>query len=132
MISNSTLTSPPRSCLVTKLREAIYCTELEDCPDMTVATAILRNPTPVEGAIPYKLEVKTKLRPNRYLLEAVWNRGWCYEDNKGENWIKNGDCFNDIEHSVEINPSESKHYTKDIAVKQYLEGEIIIDPGKGF
>ncbi|XP_065056519.1 agrin-like isoform X1 [Rhopilema esculentum] len=128
VISNVSLTSPPRSCLVMKLREAIYCTEIEDCPDMTIATAIVRNPTPVEGAIPYKLEVKTKLRPNRYLIEAVWNRGWCYEDKKGKNWIKNGDCFNGIEHSIEINPSESKHYTKDIAVKQYLEGEIITDP----
>ena len=103
------------------MREAIYCTRLEDCPDTTVAKHVIKDiKVSPDNWIPYKLVVTSKLKPNRYLIEAVLNRGWCNDDDKdSKKWIKDGDFFNDVEHSIEIDRAAT--YNKDIAVRDYVE-----------
>lgn len=110
-----------KSCLVITLREAIYCTKFEDCPDTTLATQVIRNFTvSPDNWIPYKMIIKEKLKPNRYLIEATLNRGWCYLDQKdNKKWIREGDFFSDIEHSIEID--KPGKYDKDIVVRDYKE-----------
>ena len=108
-----------KSCLVITVREAIYCTKFEDCPDTTIATQVIRNFTvSPDNWIPYKILIEEELEANRYLIEATLNRGWCYVDQEDDKkWIREGDFFNDIEHSVEID--KPGIYDKDIAVRDY-------------
>ena len=57
------------------------------------------------------------------------NRGWCHLDQKDDKkWIRDGDFFNIIEHSIEID--KAGNYDKDIAVSEYEEEEQKLDDGK--
>ena len=115
-----------KSCLVITLRDAIYCTRPNDCPETTVATHVIRNiKVSPDNWIPYKLVVESKLKPNRYLIEATLNRGWCYKDEEDDKkWLRDGDFFNDVEHAIDI--SGAGTYKKDIAVRGYKKKKIVV------
>ena len=108
-----------KSCLVITLREAVYCQKFEKCPDLTIATNVIRNfSAPRDTLIRYRLEIRSNLKPGRYLIDATLNRGWCHMDDKDERkWIRSGDFFNDVEHSIQID--KPGHYDKDILIIDY-------------
>ena len=113
-----------KSCLVITLRKAIYCKKFEDCPDTTVATHVIRNITvSSDNWIPYSIVVTAQLKPSRYLIEGTLNRGWCYIDHKDDKkWIRDGDFFSDVEHSVEID--RTGKYDKDITIRYFKEKKL--------
>ena len=123
--------STSNSCLVVTMRKAIYCTKPGNCPDHTVAEIVIRNfVISAENSIPFKIKAGTELKPARYLIEAVLNRGWCARDGKdNQKWIRGGDYFNDIEHSIEVD--EERVYDKDISVREYKEKKPKIDEENG-
>jgi len=108
-----------KSCLIITLREAVYCQKFEECPDFTIATNVIRNfSAPRDTLIRYRLKIRSKLKPGRYLIDATLNRGWCHMDDTDERkWIRNGDFFNDVEHSIQID--KPGHYDKDILIIDY-------------
>ena len=111
-----------KSCLIINVRESIYCDESENCPDTTIADKVVRNINmAINTEIPYEVEVKPRPKPNRYLISAVLNRGWCFNKNKTKTWIKNGDFFNDVEHSFEV--MKSGDIYKDIQVIKFTTKE---------
>ena len=118
-VSNLSPEVKAKSCLVITLREAVYCQKFEECPDFTIATNVIRNfSVPRDTLIPYRLEIRSNLKPNRYIIEATLNRGWCHVDDKDHRkWIRSGDFFNDVEHSIVID--KPGHYDKDILIIDY-------------
>lgn len=110
-----------KSCLTVTVRKAIYCTKINDCPDFAIATITIRNPKMSRSnSISYRIVVPSDTEPNKYLIEATLNRGWCHKDEKdSKSWIRNGDYFNDFEYSVEID--KPGKYDKDIRVIEYNE-----------
>ena len=127
---NKEISIDSKSCLVITLREAIYCAKFEECPDKTIATHVIRDlMVSPDNGIPYNLTVASKLKPNRYLIEATLNRGWCHIDDKDDKkWLRDGDLFNNIEHSIEIDrPGD---YNEDIVVIELKEEETTSGDGK--
>ncbi len=113
-----------KSCLIINVRESIYCEKSENCPDSMIAEKIIRDITMTTNTeIPYEVEVKPRPKPNRYLISAVLNRGWCFNKNKTKTWIKNGDFFNDVEHSFEVERSGDIY--KDIKIRKFTKKEDI-------
>ena len=111
-----------KSCLIINVRESIYCDETKNCPDYTIAEKIMRDITmKTNTEIPYEVEVKPRPKPNRYLISAALNRGWCFDKNKTNTWIKDGDFFNDVEHSFEV--MKSGDIYKDIKIIKFTKKE---------
>ena len=111
-----------KSCLIINVRESIYCDETENCPDYTIAEKVITNITMTSNTeISYEVEVKPRPKPNRYLISAALNIGWCFNKNKTNTWIKDGDFFNDAEHSFEV--MKSGDIYEDIKVIRFTKKE---------
>ena len=111
------------SCLIISIHEAIYCDATINCPDTTIKEQVIRNISmTTETEIPYEVEMKPRPKPDRYLIGATLNRGWCFKDHKTKGWIKNGDFYNEVEHSFEV--VKSGNVDTNINVKKFTKVEV--------
>ena len=121
-----------RSCLIVTVREGIYCTKLDDCPDKSIATKVIRSITMSRSnSIPYEIRLGSNLKEAKYLIEAVLNRGWCSRDGKDDKkWIRDGDYLNAVEYSIYLD--KPGKFQKDIGLQIYKEKKPELRNGQSF
>ena len=112
-------TIPPGSCLTLTIRESLQCFDRENCLIEAKAHFVMKNfRMPRSNRLWYQRVIKPRLKPGRYIIGAVLNRGWCAQDSKNSTWIRDGDFFNDVLHEFEV--KEYGDVRKDIVIRRFV------------